>query len=134
MHHGPLRTLLATLALLVLPSCSDLPEKRTLLSSAGFLTIPATTPAQQARLRGLKPGKVVLVKGTGGEVRYVFPDPSKGFLMVGTPLQFQRYKTLKMQQQQIDEKLLDAQVNMDNADWSAFNNEAGWGFGIASDP
>ena len=54
--------------------------------------------------------------------------------MVGGAIQFQNYRKLKLKQRQIDEKLLDAQVNMDNADWNTWGPAASWGDGIASDP
>jgi len=120
---------------LILSACSNIGEKRTELAAAGFRTVPATTPAQIAHLKSLKPGKVIALQGKKG-VRYVFPDPAKNCLMVGTPSQFQQYRAIKLRQQQVDEKLLDAQMNMDTADWNAWNNgESGaMGWSIASDP
>ena len=127
------RGLLLASTLLLLAGCSNLSEKRTLLSAAGFKTIPATTPAQIARLDHFKSSKVVPVTGKQGMV-YVFADKAKKALMVGSPAQYQQYRALKLKQQKIDEKLLDAQVNMDNADYSAWSDNAGWGWGVASDP
>ena len=123
--------LLATL--LALTACSNIAEKRTLLASAGFQTVPATTPAQIAQLQSLKAGKVVPLSGKQGTV-YVFADTSRKALLIGTPTQYQAYRGLKLKQKKIDEQLLGAQVNMDNADWSAFGDQAGWGWGVASDP
>lgn len=119
--------------LFLFTACSNLSEKRTLLATAGFKTIPATTAAQIAQLKSLKEGKVVALTGKKGTF-YVFPDPSKKSLMVGGAIQFQNYRKLKLKQRQIDEKLLDAQVNMDNADWNTWGPAASWGDGIASDP
>ncbi|MEI7962267.1 MAG: hypothetical protein WCI42_00380 [Verrucomicrobiota bacterium] len=119
--------------LVSITACSNISEKRTLLASAGFQTIPATTPAQLAKLSSLKPGKVVPLNGKNGTV-YVFADTSRKALLIGTPAQYQAYRGLKLKQKKIDEQLLDAQVNMDNSDWSAFGDQAGWGWGIASDP
>ena len=120
-------------SLIGITACSNISEKRTLLSSAGFQTIPATTPTQLAKLQSLKPGKVVPLHGKKGTV-YVFADTARKALLIGTPTQYQAYRALKVKQQKIDEQLLDAQVNMDNADWSAFGDESGWGWGVASDP
>jgi hypothetical protein len=114
-------------------ACSNISEKRTLLASAGFQTIPATTPTQLAKLNSLKPGKVVPLNGKKGTV-YVFADTPRKALLIGTPAQYQTYRGLKLKQKKIDEQLLDAQVNMDNSDWSAFGDQAGWGWGVASDP
>jgi hypothetical protein len=124
---------LALLCLLGTAGCSNIGEKRTELAASGFLTIPATTPTQLARLHSLKSGKVVPLHGKQGTV-YIFADAAKKALMVGTPAQYQQYRNLKIRQQKIDEKLLDAQVNMDNADWNAWGPYAGWGWGVASDP
>ena len=127
------RSLLLIPALLILTACSNVSEKRTLLASAGFRTIPATTPAQIARLHTIKSGKVVPMTGKKGTV-YVFADKSRNVLFVGSPSQYQQYRALKLRQQKIDEKLLDAQMNMDNADYSAWGEGADWGWGVASDP
>lgn len=132
-NRSPL-TFLAAAVLLALTACSNIGEKRTLLTTAGFRTVPATTPAQVARLKSMKAGKVVALNGKQGTV-YVFADPSKNALMVGSPSQFRQYRVLKQRQQQVDEQLLDAQMNMDDADWSAWGPGAtDWGWGVASDP
>jgi len=116
-------------------SCSNIGEKRSLLAAAGFKTVPATTPAQIAKLRNLKSGKLIPLTGKKGTV-YLFADVAKKTLMVGTPAQYQEYRKLKLRQQKIDEKLLSAQVNMDDTNWNAWDNaeSATWGWGIASDP
>ena len=120
-------------SLIGLTACSNIGEKRTLLASAGFKTIPATTPTQLAKLHSLKPGKVVPLNGKQGTV-YVFADTTRNALLIGTPAQYQAYRALKLKQQKVDEQLLDSQVNMDNADWSSFGDQSGWGWGDASDP
>lgn len=127
------RQLLLTSVLLTLTACSNVGEKRTLLASAGFRTILATTPAQIAKLNSIKSSKIIPMTGKKGTV-YVFADKAKNVLIVGSPAQYQQYRTLKLRQQRIDEKLLDAQVNMDNADYNAWGNGADWGWGTASDP
>ena len=126
-------SLLLIPALLILTACSNVSEKRSLLTSAGFKTIPATTPAQIERLHAIKSSKVVPMTGKKGTV-YVFADKGRNVLFVGSPYQYQQYRALKLKQQKIDEKLLDAQMNMDNADYSAWGEGADWGWGVASDP
>jgi hypothetical protein len=118
---------------LLVTGCSNIGEKRTELTAAGFRTIPATTPAQLAKLTSIKSSKVVPVKGKKGTV-YLFADTAHKALMVGGPAEFAKYRTIKLQQQKVDEQLLDAQVNMDNADWSAWGPYSNWGWGVASDP
>ena len=127
------RALLLSASLLLLAACSNVGEKRTLLAAAGFKTIPATTPAQIARLQGIKSTKVVPMTGKKGTV-YVFADKAKNVLIVGSPAQYQQYRSLKLKHQQVEEKLLDAQVNMDNADYNAWGPTGDWGWGVASDP
>lgn len=124
---------LIPLACLLMAGCSNIGEKRTELSAAGFRTIPATTPAQLSKLASLKSSKVVPLNGKHGTV-YVFADHQRNALMVGSPDQYKQYRTLKLRQQKIDEQLLDAQVNMDNADWSAWGAYSDWGWSTASDP
>ena len=92
------------LCILGLAACSNLSEKRTLLTSAGFKTVPATTPAQMAKLNSLKSGKVVPLVGKKGTV-YVFADTERKAFLLGNTAQYQAYRKLKVQQQQIDQML-----------------------------
>lgn len=124
---------LILLACILTAGCSNIAEKRTELAAAGFRTIPATTPSRLSRLASLKSSKVVPVNGKHGTV-YVFADHQRKALMVGSPAQYQKYRAIKLHQQKIDEQLLDAQVNMDDADWSAWGPYANWGWSTASDP
>lgn len=119
--------------LLSLTACSNIGEKRTELSAAGFRTVAATTPAQLARLASLKSSKVVPVAGKQGTV-YVFADHARRALMVGGPAQYQKYRAIKLRQQKIDEQLLDAQIHMDDADWNSWGPYAGWAWSVASNP
>lgn len=121
------------LACLLIAGCSNIGEKRTELSAAGFRTIPATTPTQLAKLASIKSSKVVPVIGKKGTV-YLFADTQHKALMVGGPAEYSKYRAIKLHQQKIDEQLLDAQVNMDDADWSAWGNYSNWGWSVASDP
>jgi len=116
-----------------LSSCSNIPEKRNLLAVAGFKTLPASTPSQLVALQQMKAGKLTRHSGKNGPV-YVFADPEKHALMVGGADQYRKYKALEYKEQQADENLLDAQVNMDNADYSAWGPDASFGFSPASDP
>ena len=124
---------LIPLACLLIAGCSNIGEKRTELSAAGFRTIPATTPAQLSKLASLKSSKVVPVNGKKGTI-YVFADHQRNALMVGSTEQYKKYRAIKLHQQKIDEQLLDAQVNMDDADWSSWGPYSNWGWSVASDP
>ena len=128
-------TAIPLLCIAGLMACSNLSEKRTLLAAAGFKTIPATSPAQLAKLNALNSGKVVPLVGKKGTV-YVFADTARKTLLVGNASQYEAYRKLKVSQQKIDAKLLDAQVNMDDSDWNAWGPTIGYGNGwtAASDP
>lgn len=122
-----------TISALLLTACANTSQKRSELAASGFRTIPATTPGQLARLNSLKSGKVVPLKGPKGTV-YVFADIADKALLIGTTSQYEAYRKLKLKQQKIDEQLLDAQVNMDSADWNAWGPDATWGWAVASEP
>lgn len=129
------RSAILILCVAGLAACSNVSEKRSLLATAGFKTIPVTTPAQLAKLNSLKSGKVVPLAGKKGTI-YLFADTAKKALMVGNASQYEAYRKLKVSQQKIDAKLLDAQVNMDDSDWNAWGPALGYGNGwtVASDP
>jgi hypothetical protein len=127
------RHLLIILTITGLAACSNIAEKRSELAAAGFRTIPAISPAQLAHLSSIKSTKVVPLKGPKGVV-YVFADHGKKALMVGSPAQYQNYRSIKLRQQRVDEQLLEAQTNMDQANWSAWGPDSVWGWGPASDP
>jgi hypothetical protein len=127
------RLILLSSVLFLLAACSNIAEKRSMLAAAGFQTVPATTPAQLSQLQSIKSKKVFPLVGKNGTI-YLFADQEKKALMVGSPAQFQQYRLIKLRQQRVDEQLLDAQINMDNADYSAWGNGANWGWGVASAP
>ena len=76
-------------------SPSSLPSE-SLLSAAGFKTIPATTPEQKRHLEWLHPDQVTAVQLTGQHY-YVYPDVAKNQLYVGTPKEYQAYLALRTQ-------------------------------------
>ena len=63
-------------------------ETRDILLSSGFHTVKATTPAQQAHLKTLPPGKIVAAH-RDGKIWYVYPDPVRGQIYVGNEGQYQ---------------------------------------------
>jgi len=69
------------------------------LTSSGFKTISATSPAQQAKLKGLSTTKVTQVQRSG-KTYYVFPDLKNNILYVGQQPQYMAYKQLKAAKQQ----------------------------------
>lgn len=87
-------TLLGTLALLaVFTGCeSNQQFKENELKQAGFKTLTATTPAQQAHLLKLPQTKITPVKRNGVQY-YVFPDAKKNVLYVGQQGQYNLYRS-----------------------------------------
>lgn len=63
-------------------------ETRDILLASGFHVIQARTPAQQAHLKTLPPGKIAVVH-RDGKTWYVYPDAARGQIYVGDPAQFQ---------------------------------------------
>lgn len=84
----------------LLPACvtagrqADVVSKEDLLTAAGFTTKIASTPQQIAHLRALPANKITQVT-KNGQPRYVYTDPAKNLVYVGTPGQFEYYKQLK---------------------------------------
>jgi hypothetical protein len=79
-------TLLALAAGCATPRPSQ--ETRDILLSSGFHVVKAATPAQQAHLKTLPPGKIV-VAHRDGKTWYVYPDAARGQIYVGNQAQFQ---------------------------------------------
>ena len=128
-----MKKFLPVFLILLIPGCNSLQKKEQLLGAAGFSSVTPSTPAQIARLQGIKSSKIVPMAGKKGTV-YVFADKARNSLIVGGPAQYQQYRSLKLKHQQVEEQLLDAQVNMDNADYNAWGPTGDWGWGVASDP
>jgi hypothetical protein len=77
-----------------------------------------TTPEGEAKLKALKPHK--MVKGMKeGKVVYVYPDPQKcGCAYVGGEQQYAAYRRLALQQQIAEDNLLAAETTDDPlGDW-----------------
>ena len=63
-------------------------ETRDIMVASGFHIVKAATPAQQAHLKTLVPGKIVVVH-RDGKTWYVCPDPVREQIYVGTQKEFQ---------------------------------------------
>jgi len=77
-------------------------ETRDILVASGFKSITAATPAQQAHLKKLPRGKI-MVANRNGKIWYVYPDAARSQIFVGDPNQYQSFR-LSYQ----DEQLTDA--------------------------
>ncbi len=88
-----------------------------MLDAAGFQQKVADTPEKLEHLQALTPGKILLQE-RNGERRYVYADRSVcRCLYVGTPEQYQRYRTLARQQTMADEATVVSEESSDQRSW-----------------
>lgn len=71
--------------------------QESLLLSAGFKMVNATTPLQQQQLRDLPPERVSAIQQMG-KVFFVYPVPAKAILYVGHNDQYLAYETMAEKQ------------------------------------
>lgn len=71
--------------------CKSAKQTESLLSEAGFKTIPAKTVQQQVQLNKLPAGKLSRVN-RDGTLYFVYPDVAKNVLYVGKNDQYEDYK------------------------------------------
>jgi hypothetical protein len=84
---------LAVLSLIV--GCmSNAQFKDSELTKAGFKTVPATTPAQQAKLKSISQTKITKTQRKG-TMYYVFPDAANNVLYVGKQAQYNVFRQNK---------------------------------------
>ena len=86
----------AAFAILIV-GCAMTQRTEELLSAAGFKSVPANTPAQQARLKALPANMITMVQRHGREY-FVFPDANQNVLYVGQKGQLQKYQALRGEQ------------------------------------
>ena len=99
--------LLIGLLLAVVAGCATPPraqQTETLLVGSNFKTVAAITPAQQAHLQAMTPGKFAIIK-RNGKTYYVYPDAAHNRLYVGNQNQYLSYR-----QSYQDEQLSSGQV------------------------
>lgn len=111
------------LLVLLIAGCNSLQKKEQLLTTAGFHSVTATTPAQVAHLKSLQAsskGHVTPVT-KNGKTFFVLADPKQNRLFVGGSSQYEAYKQLRLQKQLSMEDLATTNLNADaNAEWSAW--------------
>lgn len=113
-----LPTLAAVLAAgLTLAGCvSAVENKEDMLSAAGFVPKPATTPAQVASLKSLPPHKFSM-QTKNGKTIYIYPDPTVcNCLYVGSQSDFQQYQQMMYKQHLANEQEMAAMINEDIVD------------------
>jgi len=76
------------------------PKTEDLLSQAGFKQMPADTPQKVAHMQTL-PDHRLIARNYKGKKYYVYSDPDGcKCVYVGTPAQYQSYRSIARQQQQ----------------------------------
>lgn len=99
--------------------------KENALLRAGFKTVPATTPAQQAHLMALSQTKISPVQRNG--VRYyVFPDVANNVLYVGRQAEYNVYRANKRAQERELDYQMETQSSFISND-AYLTSFASWG-------
>jgi hypothetical protein len=83
--------------------CKTTQNTESLLAQAGFKTLTATTPEQQAHLKSLRAGHVSVVQ-RAGKIYYVFPDVARNLLYVGRQDDYENYENLRWLQNHSGER------------------------------
>jgi hypothetical protein len=78
------------------PSTPPGPSTESLLTTAGFKTVPAGSVPQLNRLPALPQGEVTAITQTG-KSWFVYPDPANKRLFVGTKTEYDAYLRLRAQ-------------------------------------
>jgi hypothetical protein len=106
--------------------CSTTKQTENLLSAAGFKTIPATTPQQQAHLKTLPPNKVTMVV-RDAKPYFVYPDAKAQVLYVGQQAQYDAYQKLRVEKQMAEDQAQAAEVYAPGA-WGPWGDWGGADF------
>jgi hypothetical protein len=101
-------------------------QTETLLVASGFKTVMASTPAQQAHLKMMPPGKIALVK-RNDKTYYVYPDAAHDRIYVGNRNQYLAYRQYYQDEQLSNGQIEGADLHEDAAIWSF------WGYGDFED-
>jgi len=120
-------TTLGVLAVLALfTGCeSNKQFKENALIQAGFKTVPATTPAQQAHLMALSQTKISPVQ-RNGVLYYVFPDVANNVLYVGRQAEYNVYRANKRAQERELAYQMETQSSFISSD-AYLTSFASWG-------
>lgn len=103
---------MAAVLLVLAAGCSTNKQTENVLVAAGFKIVPATTPAQQARLAALPAEKLTKVIRDGNEW-VVYPDKKQQLLYVGGYDEYRRYEKYRMEQNLAEEEMGAAEMG----DW-----------------
>lgn len=117
------------LAAILATSCATpqpTPETRDVLASSGFKVVTPSTPAQQALLKKLPPGRVTVVNHKG-KTWYVFPDKALNQAYVGNLSQYQSFHQTYQDEQLTNGGIGDVNMVKDSAEWDAWDALGVWG-------
>ena len=106
---------LAGLMLVIATGCATSQPKstQTLLTEAGFKSVPATTPQQHQQLESLPAGQVSPVQ-RNGQTFFVYPDRPAQRLFVGQETDYRKYQTLVRKQLADDDARLERAAQAEN--------------------
>jgi hypothetical protein len=93
---------LSAIMLALLWGCATPQQTETLLTKAGFKSVPTSTPPQEEHLRTLSAHKFTKVVRNGTEY-FVYPDPQHHVLYVGQSEQYEQYRKLRKSQEWAEE-------------------------------
>ena len=96
------------------------PETRDVLASSGFKVVTPSTPAQQALLIKLPPGRVTVVNHKG-KTWYIYPDKAHNQAYVGNLGQYQSFKQSYSDEQLTNSETGDLNMAEDSAEWDAWD-------------
>ena len=124
------RARLSFLSLLVLlvAGCASTRNTEQMLTDAGFKRVLPQTPEQKRQLHAL-PADQLTVAHRNGKTYYVFPDPARRQLYVGSPEQYQAYQQLLSDKAIAGENRVDADMagasDLDEVRWVEWTGD-GW--------
>jgi hypothetical protein len=115
------RTVLSRICAAVLVAlavgCAMTQRTEELLSAAGFKSVPANTPARQARLKALPANMITMVQRHGREY-FVFPDVSQNVLYVGQKTELETYEALRgSEEREVQGEMNNSMVSPEWDEW-----------------
>jgi hypothetical protein len=100
--------------------CSTMKQTESMLSEAGFKTVPAVTEAQKAHLQTITPNKLSSVVRQG-KTYFVFPDTRRQMLYVGQQPEYDAYQKLRREKQMAEEQEMERmKTESANDAWGAW--------------
>ena len=108
------RVLTAALCVAVAGCAIKVENKENMLAAAGFMMIPANTPARQASLKRLPPHKFLHAM-RGNVLEYGYADPTIcDCFYYGDQAAYNRYRENVFQKKLADEARFNAEINEEN--------------------